>query len=93
MTDTSSVHFRVSTKTGQLQIGFLTELVAPDRLTEAVSSYVDAILECEPGVIRSMKKSLNEAADGAVDVAGQRAAYEQSLQSEELRRRLEARLR
>ncbi len=73
-----------------LRIGFLTELTRFDRLEELVTRYVNAILECEPGVLRSMKHSLNQWADGHVDDAAQRTAYEQSLQSEELRRRLEA---
>lgn len=73
-----------------LRIGFLTELVEPDQLERAVGRYVDALLECEPGVVASMKLHLNRTADGNIDLAALRAAYEQSLRSDELARRLQA---
>lgn len=73
-----------------LRIGFLTELVDADRLELTVARYVDAMIECEPGVVASMKLHLNHTADGNIDLAAQRAAYEQSLRSDELARRLQA---
>ncbi len=73
-----------------LRIGFLTELVDADRLELTVARYVDAIIECEPGVVASMKLHLNRTADGNIDLAAQRAAYEKSLRSDELARRLQA---
>ncbi len=73
-----------------LRIGFLTELVDAGQLELMVGRYVDAILECEPGVVASMKLHLNSTADGTIDLAAQRAAYEQSLRSDELARRLQS---
>ncbi len=73
-----------------LRIGFLTELVAMDELEPAVARYVDALVECEPRVVALMKLHLNQTADGNIDITAQRAAYEQSLRSEELARRLQA---
>ncbi len=73
-----------------LRIGFLTELVAADELERAVARYVDALVECEPEVVASMKLHLNQTADGNIDLAAQRAAYERSLRSDELARRLQA---
>jgi enoyl-CoA hydratase/carnithine racemase len=74
-----------------LRIGFLTELVEPERLEQAVAQYVEAIAECEPNVVRSMKHFLNEGAEGRFDLAAQRSAYEKFLKSDELGRRLGAR--
>jgi len=73
-----------------LRIGFLTELVDAGQLELMVARYVDAIMECEPGVVASMKLHLNGTADGTIDLAAQRAAYEQSLRSEELALRLQS---
>ena len=73
-----------------LRVGFLTELVAADELERAVARYVDALVECVPEVVASMKLHLNQTADGNIDLAAQRAAYEQSLRSDELARRLQA---
>ncbi len=71
-----------------LRIGFLTELVEPDRLEPAVQAYVDAIRETEPNVVRSMKSHLNALADGRFDVAQASRDYAASLQSDALRERL-----
>jgi enoyl-CoA hydratase/carnithine racemase len=73
-----------------LRIGFLTELVDADALETAVARYVDALTECEPVVVAAMKLHLNQTADGNADLAAQRAAYERSLRSDELARRLRA---
>lgn len=73
-----------------LRIGFLTELVEPAELDHAVARYVDAIIDCEPAVIGSMKLHLNQTANGNGDIAAQRAAYMRSLGSDELARRLRA---
>lgn len=73
-----------------LRIGFLTELVEPAELDHAVARYVDAIIDCEPVVIGSMKLHLNQTANGDGDIAAQRAAYTRSLGSDELARRLRA---
>ena len=73
-----------------LRIGFLTELVDRAQFDATVQAYVKAILECEPNVVASMKKFLNQTAEGAIDVAAQRAAFTQSLRSDELASRLGA---
>ena len=71
-----------------LRIGFLTELVAPHGLSAAVQRYVDAIAGCDAGVLASMKRQLNQTAEGNIDLAAQREAYERSLGSDELALRL-----
>jgi enoyl-CoA hydratase/carnithine racemase len=73
-----------------LRIGFLTELVPSRRLERTVAEYVAAIEACDPAVVTSMKRQLNAIAAGDAEKAASRAAYEASLTSPELRRRLEA---
>jgi enoyl-CoA hydratase/carnithine racemase len=73
-----------------LRIGFLTELVARAKLDGKVAEYVAAIEDCEPAVVKSMKSQLNAIAAGDSAVGGSRDAYEASLASKELRRRLTA---
>ncbi len=74
-----------------LRIGFLTELVDRADLEEAIERYAKAIEECEPRVVASMKRDLDQVADGRSDLPAQRGAYAASLRSEELARRLAAR--
>lgn len=71
-----------------LRIGFLTELVARSALRARVAQYVAAIKDCESSVVASMKRELNALARGRAAGAGSRAAYEASLASPELKRRL-----
>jgi len=73
-----------------LRIGFLTELVTRAKLDAKVAEYVAAIEECEPAVVKSMKGQLNAIAAGDGAAGGSREAYEASLASRELRRRLAA---
>jgi methylglutaconyl-CoA hydratase len=73
-----------------LRVGFLTELVAADALQAEVTRYVDALVACAPEVVRSMKWFLNQTAEGTVDAAALRAAYEKSLASQELAERIAA---
>jgi len=73
-----------------LRIGFLTELVPRQKLEAKVAEYVAAIEECEPAVIGSMKRQLNALAAGDASEGRSRVAYEASLASKELRRRLTA---
>jgi enoyl-CoA hydratase/carnithine racemase len=73
-----------------LRIGFLNELVDRAQFDATVQAYVKAILECEPKVVASMKVFLNQTADGGIDLAAQRAAFVQSLRSDELASRLGA---
>ena len=71
-----------------LRIGFLTELVPRARLERRVAEYVAALAACEPTVVTSMKRQLNAIARGDAAEASSRAAYEASLASPELERRL-----
>lgn len=71
-----------------LRIGFLTALVPQRRLQRAVAEYVAAIEACDPAVVASMKRQINAIAAGDAVEAASRAAYEASLASPELRRRL-----
>jgi enoyl-CoA hydratase/carnithine racemase len=73
-----------------LRIGFLTELVPRRRLERTVAEYIAAIEACDPAVVASMKRQLNAIATGDAEKAASRAAYEASLASPELRRRLAA---
>jgi enoyl-CoA hydratase/carnithine racemase len=74
-----------------LRIGFLTELVARAKLDAKIAEYVAAIEECEAAVISTMKRQLNALAAGDAVEGSSREAYEASLRSNELRRRLTAR--
>ena len=71
-----------------LRIGFLTELLPRQGLQRRVAQYVAALGECEPSVVKSMKRQLNAIARGDAAEAGSRTAYEASLASPELARRL-----
>jgi enoyl-CoA hydratase/carnithine racemase len=71
-----------------LRIGFLTELLDRLELPGRVEAYVAALAECDPGVVQSMKRQIEAIAAGDRAGAESRAAYEDSLGSDELRRRL-----
>jgi enoyl-CoA hydratase/carnithine racemase len=73
-----------------LRIGFLTELVPRTKLENRVAEYVAALADCEPGVVKSMKRQINALAAGEQPQASSREDYERSFASEELKRRLEA---
>ncbi len=73
-----------------LRIGFLTELVSRTRLEQTLGEMLSAIEQCEPGVVASMKRQLNAIGAGDAATAQARAAYEASLGSAELQRRLAA---
>lgn len=73
-----------------LRIGFLTDLVAPGELNPRVKQYVDAIGQCEPRAVTSMKRQLNRIAAGDADALSARDDYEASLASSALRERLAA---
>ncbi|TMH58396.1 MAG: enoyl-CoA hydratase/isomerase family protein [Betaproteobacteria bacterium] len=72
------------------RIGFLTELVPRTRLGRTVAAYVAAIQTCDPAVVASMKEQIHAIDAGDQAKAASRAAYEASLASPELRRRLGA---
>jgi enoyl-CoA hydratase/carnithine racemase len=71
-----------------LRIGFLTELLDRAELASRVEACVAALAECEPGVVKSMKKQIDAIARGDRAGGESRTAYEASLASDELRRRL-----
>jgi enoyl-CoA hydratase/carnithine racemase len=71
-----------------LRIGFLAELLDRRELPGRVEEYVGALAECDPGVVRSMKRQIDAIAAGDRAGAESRSAYEASLGSDELRRRL-----
>lgn len=71
-----------------LRIGFLTELVDRGALADRVDAYVAALVDCEPRVVASMKRQIAAIAAGDRENAESRADYENSLASDELRRRL-----
>jgi enoyl-CoA hydratase/carnithine racemase len=73
-----------------LRIGFLTELVQRAQLERRVAEYVAALEECEPAVVRSMKRQINALAAGDRVAGPSRESYEASLASAELKRRLTA---
>ena len=73
-----------------LRIGFLTDLVPRRALARTLAAYVAAIKSCEPSVQRSMKRQIDAIAAGDVGESASRDAYEASLASPELRRRLAA---
>ena len=73
-----------------LRIGFLTDLVPRRGLQRTLAAYVAAITACEPSVQRSMKRQIDAIAVGDAKESGSRDAYEASLASPELRRRLAA---
>ena len=73
-----------------LRVGFLTDLVPREALSTRVDDYLVAIAKCEPGVVRTMKQQIMAIATGERHVATTRRYYEDSLRSEELRRRIGA---
>jgi enoyl-CoA hydratase/carnithine racemase len=73
-----------------LRIGFLTDLVPRRLLEKTVAEYIAAIKACEPSVLRSMKRQIDAIAAGNAEESASREAYEASLASAELRRRLAA---
>ena len=73
-----------------LRIGFLTDLVAREALGSRVNDYIVALGKCEPGVVQSMKEQIDAIAAGDKTAAVARHHYEDSLRSDELRRRVGA---
>lgn len=68
-----------------LRIGFLTELVRDhEQLAERTDAYIDALRNCEPDIVRSMKLHLNAIALGDTDAAASRHHYEASLRNPRL---------
>ena len=71
-----------------LRIGFLTDLVDPAEVSRTVQSYVDAITQCEPEAVASMKLHIDQLAQGTWSEESGRLAYERSLHSAETASRL-----
>lgn len=71
-----------------LRIGFLTELVDQAELARTVQSYVEAITQCEPEAVASMKLHIDQLAHGTWSEESGRLAYEHSLRSAETASRL-----
>jgi len=79
-----------------LRVGFLTEVVEREALQACVDEYLDHVLSTEPVAVAGMKRHLLALSQRQADEPAARAllasmeqAYEASLRSEELRRRLE----
>lgn len=70
------------------RIGFLTELVEPDRLWSKVGEYAELLDACEPVAVSTMKRQLNAVAAAVPGAATARDDYERALRSEELARRI-----
>ena len=71
-----------------LRVGMLTELVPPEALAGCVQAYVEALHECDPNTVRSMKAQLHAVAAGDGEAAKSRARYEASLRSSTLSERV-----
>lgn len=72
-----------------LRIGFLQELVQRDDLDAAVETYCTALQEGDAQAISSMKVNIDSLAAGDYDESFGQKMYRQTLESEELKRRLE----
>ncbi|MFC0691956.1 enoyl-CoA hydratase/isomerase family protein [Paraburkholderia humisilvae] len=71
-----------------VRIGFLTERVAPPALPGRISQYLDALMECDTGTVRSMKRQFIAIGAGDKKAASDKADYERSLRSPVLASRI-----
>jgi enoyl-CoA hydratase/carnithine racemase len=71
-----------------LRNGFLTELVEPGQMAQRVEAYLRAIDLTDCGVVAQMKRHLRSVAERTVDYDELARAYQRSLGSDELKRRL-----
>ncbi len=76
--------------TEMLATGFLTEIVAADRLQVRVAELADQISLLAPIALFGVKRALNEIARGALDAGGLAARIEESVRSADLREGLRA---
>ncbi len=67
-----------------LEIGFLDQLVAPDRLAAAVEETTDRIAGLAPLAVQAMKAILQQAAAGAIDMDAAMALSRQCSESDDL---------
>ena len=72
------------------QMGYLTELVEPERLDARVRELADTVAGLAPLAVAGMKRALNEIARGALDSAALKARVEQSAGSQDLREGVQA---
>ena len=73
-----------------VRIGFLTQLVEPGALDEAVAKLVRVLCEQAPRAVEGMKRALNEAARGVLDKAASDERFLASLDSKDLREGMSA---
>ena len=73
-----------------LACGFLTEIVAADRLQARVAELADQIAMLAPIALFGVKRALNEIARGALDAGGLAARIEESARSADLQEGLRA---
>lgn len=73
-----------------LEMGYLTELVEPERLDARVRELAGTIAGLAPLAVTGMKSALNEIARGALDRTGLKARVEQSKRSQDLREGVQA---
>jgi enoyl-CoA hydratase/carnithine racemase len=71
-----------------LNVGFLTDLVAPDELEAAVDDYLDSVLAGESSVIASIKQNIDAFANGRWEHDNWVDQYHCTLQSDVIRQRL-----
>ncbi len=68
-----------------LRIGYLTQLVPPEKLDEAVDALADRICDMAPLAIQGMKRALNEIANGALDLVALQERIAACKASEDLK--------
>lgn len=72
------------------QIGYLTDLVAPQALDEAVDGLAGILMDQAPMAVAGMKTAINELARGELDAAACDARHTRSLTSLDIREGLTA---
>lgn len=73
-----------------LRIGYLTQLVAPDTLDQAVEQLAETLSAMAPLAVQGMKQALNEIGHGALDIAACEARGHQCKGSMDLQEGLKA---
>lgn len=73
-----------------LRIGFLNEIVAREQLSARTDAYLSAIALTDATVVGEMKRHLRSVAERTADYSALEQAYQSSLGSEELKKRLAA---
>ncbi|MCX7933461.1 MAG: enoyl-CoA hydratase/isomerase family protein [Rhodovarius sp.] len=73
-----------------LAIGFLTHLVAPEELDQAVATLADRLAAMAPLAVQGMKRALNEIARGTFDATACAERVRATQRSEDLREGLAA---